>query len=1037
MTDDSPQIQSSHRAYTDLADYAAQQGAPEAAFVDAGYHIVSHYDSISRTKRPAFCFPTARGKRYRWIDGLPGNKYTSQLGYKRCWYGLERAVTLAQETGQPLVLVNGEAGTVVAHWHGIPACCVTGGEKRSLPENLLAELLAVYSGAILIAFDNDDTGRPTSAALAGQLQTAGLTARAVNLSLPNNGGDIADFCKVHREHAAKLLADLPTLEAAPVVFQQRETTPPQPVAADDQRAARYAEIAIDNLLAELAATRTNRNNAGFRIGCKIYGFILGGWPGVSARDIECRLEEALEATELPEQEIRSLIRSIQYQAKPRPLELPDRPRNVQSATNKRQKVRRPSHQQDMDTDNIHIDNPSETIPVRYVSDDLTPDDIAATKTLLIQAATGTGKTHAIAAYANALPNDTQLTGVAQFRLLTQSLRHTIHNSSHYSDSDSHHQHALSHESRLVSSVSSLYKFNRQGGVVIADEIEGVLQFVLNSRTFSDDGAVQAYRAFKTLIQGADQVIGMDANLSDITTEWIRGLRGEVLVKRYRRTDRRGKVTFLSSPYATIQKIGKLLARQQGSVYVPCSSEETASQVTDWYMEQGYKVMKITTDTSNTPPVQAFIQSPENRQDYDLVVYTAAMGAGVDISEPVYAIVGIFTQSPLTPGDAIQLFGRVRNAKHYFAAVPNTVDGYATPNVSKLLADRLLREQNTAQRLTRSSAASGEQLEMLQLWAQFEERRQRETARWRQYFAARLKANGYTVAANNAKPSKTFTTQWSTWLETRNETGWQIILAAQGQALPDGDLDKLKLAGHEITRDLKLRNTRYKIEQALHHENVTDQDRDLVKTLGRKRLFRLTDLVSESAELLAADAQENDEGVPLAQRLYRHFDYEVSARLFSMIGLNGSPETQFLAFTAFFQEKQTATTISERFAAFGTPEALDRFQALGHRGNNARTVTGLCRWFLKYFGISLHSEQTGRGPDRQMTYWIDADHLAYRLERARTRVRYAAAHRTKNVQSQTHKHIFSAAPRPSFFSCPATEWERPVSAHNPVLAITDD
>lgn len=206
-----------------LITYAAKQGAPVEAFVAAGWspRVVNHQG------RPALQFATASGPRWRFIDGRKP-KYTSPRGYARCWYGLARAVELAQHQGAPLVICNGEAGTVAAQWHGVPAACITGGETGTIPAALLVELQQAYSGPLLVAYDCDDTGRAAGPALAAELRTAGYTATALDLG-GRDKFDLADFCQLHTGGALAALLDclaLPEVAARPVVIQRRETAAP-------------------------------------------------------------------------------------------------------------------------------------------------------------------------------------------------------------------------------------------------------------------------------------------------------------------------------------------------------------------------------------------------------------------------------------------------------------------------------------------------------------------------------------------------------------------------------------------------------------------------------------------------------------------------------------------------------------------------------------------------------------------------------------------------------------------------------------------
>lgn len=193
------QVENSKRAYATLAEYAQLKGVPEDVFIKAGWKAGMTYD-----KRPAFEFPTAGGKRYRFIDGKTP-PFKSVTGYKSCWYGLKIAVDLAQKQNYPLVLVNGEPSVVVGfHWR-IPVCCITGGEKATFPPALLDELKAAYpSGTIIVAMDCDEAGQKAAAGKAAVLRKAGYTALIVDLGLSDKG-DIADFCKLYTDSAMDTL----------------------------------------------------------------------------------------------------------------------------------------------------------------------------------------------------------------------------------------------------------------------------------------------------------------------------------------------------------------------------------------------------------------------------------------------------------------------------------------------------------------------------------------------------------------------------------------------------------------------------------------------------------------------------------------------------------------------------------------------------------------------------------------------------------------------------------------------------------------
>jgi replicative DNA helicase len=184
-------VENTKRAYRSLEDYALQHGSTADVFKAARWMETTH------DGRPALAFDTPNGTRYRFLDG---NKppYKSPSGYESCWYGLTRAISHVMKGDAPLVLVNGEASTVVCQAHGIPAACVTSGGERTLSKDLLDELRSTWTGRIVIAFDCDKAGRENAEKLRAQLTD--YSTAVVDFGL-TDGGDAADWCKLHTDKA--------------------------------------------------------------------------------------------------------------------------------------------------------------------------------------------------------------------------------------------------------------------------------------------------------------------------------------------------------------------------------------------------------------------------------------------------------------------------------------------------------------------------------------------------------------------------------------------------------------------------------------------------------------------------------------------------------------------------------------------------------------------------------------------------------------------------------------------------------------------
>lgn len=206
-------IESSERAYKNLAEYAAFKGVPEEIFIHAKWsrETIPTLCPLTKKNRPALEFPSQGGIRYRFVDGAKP-KFKSKSGYKACWYGLKAATDFARAHKLPLILCNGEPSVIVALHFKVPACAIGGGEHPTIPSALLDELKASWTGEIWIALDCDKAGRDAAAGKAKILRAAGYTVTVLDLMLGEKG-DLADFCKLHTDATMdallKLVQDTP------------------------------------------------------------------------------------------------------------------------------------------------------------------------------------------------------------------------------------------------------------------------------------------------------------------------------------------------------------------------------------------------------------------------------------------------------------------------------------------------------------------------------------------------------------------------------------------------------------------------------------------------------------------------------------------------------------------------------------------------------------------------------------------------------------------------------------------------------------
>lgn len=205
---------SSKRAYTGIDDYATEHGIDATVLTSAGWSVRPHYCKNNKVYRPALHIPTSTGTRIRYLDDLKPS-YRSPKDYEPCWYRLAEAAQIANQTGQPLVIVNGEVSALAGQHRGVAATTIPGGEEaiaNKLAGGLLAELQSVYAGSIFILLDCDPAGRTAALAVKDVLSEAGYVAYAKDMS-GYKGFDAANFFHLHGlDSASELQNNLPDVQ---------------------------------------------------------------------------------------------------------------------------------------------------------------------------------------------------------------------------------------------------------------------------------------------------------------------------------------------------------------------------------------------------------------------------------------------------------------------------------------------------------------------------------------------------------------------------------------------------------------------------------------------------------------------------------------------------------------------------------------------------------------------------------------------------------------------------------------------------------
>ncbi|MBW4644081.1 MAG: DUF3854 domain-containing protein [Goleter apudmare HA4340-LM2] len=233
-------------------------------------------------------------------------------------------------------------------------------------------------------------------------------------------------------------------------------------------------------------------------------------------------------------------------------------------------------------------------------------------------------------------------------------------------------------------VDSIWKLNPkdwQGAIIILDEVEQSLWHLLNSNTCKQK-RVKILKIFQQLISTVlttgGLVIAQDADLSDVSLEYLQGLSGIkltpwVLVNQWQ--PKRGwDVTFYDSPNPTplIHQLElDLIAGRKCYVTTDSRTGRYSCETIERYLKERLEKLRrefphtlvISSHTTNTPghaAVDFVADINEKIIEYDTVFVTPSIGTGISIDVQHFdRVYGIF-QGVIPDSEARQALARVRD-----------------------------------------------------------------------------------------------------------------------------------------------------------------------------------------------------------------------------------------------------------------------------------------------------------------------------------------------------------------------------------------
>ncbi|BAY97313.1 hypothetical protein NIES37_12510 [Tolypothrix tenuis PCC 7101] len=233
-------------------------------------------------------------------------------------------------------------------------------------------------------------------------------------------------------------------------------------------------------------------------------------------------------------------------------------------------------------------------------------------------------------------------------------------------------------------VDSIWKLNPddwQGAIVILDEVEQSLWHLLNSNTCKQK-RVRILKIFQqliaTVLSTGGLIIAQDADLSDVSLEYLQGLAGNKLtpwiVLNQWQPERGWDVTFYDSPNPTplIHQLElDLIAGRKCYVTTDSRTGRYSCETIERYLKERLEKLRrqfpqtlvVSSQTTNTPghPAVDFVAAINDKiPEYETVFVTPSIGTGISIDVQHFdRVYGIF-QGVIPDSEARQALARVRD-----------------------------------------------------------------------------------------------------------------------------------------------------------------------------------------------------------------------------------------------------------------------------------------------------------------------------------------------------------------------------------------
>jgi putative DNA primase/helicase len=216
-------------------------------------------------------------------------------------------------------------------------------------------------------------------------------------------------------------------------------------------------------------------------------------------------------------------------------------------------------------------------------------------------------------------------------------------------------------------------FNNRVTHLFIDEVSQVIRSFSDTNLEKDKKAQAIYSELKKIIRQAECIVVCDASIDQDTLDFLEECRPNEQFQVFEILPfNEDKVaTILQNESELLNTIVNRIKDGQGVWLATDSAAWGKSVINSAVLEHCKNKIFIDADSKKEDPrVQAFLDNPnEESKKYDLVIASPTISSGVSINHDKFSIVaGYFTGHSVTPTDAYQMLGRVRQCKEFYLCI---------------------------------------------------------------------------------------------------------------------------------------------------------------------------------------------------------------------------------------------------------------------------------------------------------------------------------------------------------------------------------